>query len=546
MRYSNDKEDQGKVLGHIFGDMHEAKAPTCTAKGNNVYWECEREPGVYYKNPNAGHYETYKNESEVFIPALGHHMVEHKAEAAKCEKDGNLLYYTCENESDVYYKDAKATKKTTLDAVTIPATGHQLEQHTLSAQTCTESGETNYVYYTCKNDPTEFFSKDGVTPIKDPQEAINDVVGHDWPDTWTFVKTEDNKDIFTRTCKRNPDHTETTYSPHAWSEWELVESEPDHDKYVHSCTSTYGTHSEEKVEKFGVEKVTYYSQKTGMRDTTFRSKTEFIAIDTKNDLLFASDTTKITGNNVVAGDVCKNLVITDEGAKGDMAGFSTPITFTAENLSYTREDTARYLSFVLPYDVPMSSFIGDVYTFKEYIQSRKSVKFVKINDDIVEAGNPCILYNVTDAGTAHKIHADLEDVEIKNNVNARSIGNNQCFYFGTFSLQSGPSTDAKTYYGFVRNQFVRANISYTLLPFRAAVRLESAPHASLGLLFDEDLTGVATIDAEGNLTTGNVDVYDMTGRLVRKNVESATCLQGLKPGVYVVNGEKFVKTANEK
>ncbi|MBP5457429.1 MAG: T9SS type A sorting domain-containing protein, partial [Paludibacteraceae bacterium] len=541
-RYTNDKDQQD--LHHIFSDKFEAKAPTCTTKGNNVYWLCEHEPGVYYKNPNDGHYETYANESEVFIPALGHHMVEHKAEAAKCEKEGNLLYYTCVNEPGVIYANAEATKTTTLDAVTIPATGHQLEEHILEGTiTCTDDEDPNYVYFTCKNDPTEFFAKDKKTRISNPQQAIDDLSGHIWGE-YKFESTLENgtEDRYVRTCLRNESHKDVITSPHAFGEWQLVESEPDHDKYVHTCTSTYGSHSEEKIEKFPVEEVTYYSQKTGERDTTFRVNTEFKAIDTENDLLLAGNTTTITGNNVVAGDVCKNLVITDK------VDFSTPIDFVAEELTYTRNDTARYQSFVLPYEVPMTSFNGVVYSFSEYIESRNSVKFTSVEEPSVKAGYPCILYNVKDGGKRHKIHNKLEDVILSQNLKAGAIGNNMCFYRGTFKAESGTVTKTKKYYGFKDNKFVAAGETYKLNAFRALIELhkaQGAPQASLGLIFDDELTGVTTIDAEGNFTISNVDVYDMTGRLVRKNVESATCLQGLKPGIYVVNGEKFVKTANE-
>ena len=37
-----------------------------------------------------------------------------------------------------------------------------------------------------------------------------------------------------------------------------------------------------------------------------------------------------------------------------------------------------------------------------------------------------------------------------------------------------------------------------------------------------------------------VDVYDITGQLVRKQVKRADAVKGLKKGVYVVDGEKFI------
>ena len=41
-----------------------------------------------------------------------------------------------------------------------------------------------------------------------------------------------------------------------------------------------------------------------------------------------------------------------------------------------------------------------------------------------------------------------------------------------------------------------------------------------------------------------VDVYDVAGQLVRRQVKRADAVKGLKKGIYVVNGEKFVVSGN--
>ena len=47
---------------------------------------------------------------------------------------------------------------------------------------------------------------------------------------------------------------------------------------------------------------------------------------------------------------------------------------------------------------------------------------------------------------------------------------------------------------------------------------------------------------ESNVTAnGNVNVYDMNGRMIRKNVKASEALNNLPAGVYVVNGKKIVK-----
>ncbi|MBO4807106.1 MAG: hypothetical protein J5554_13855 [Paludibacteraceae bacterium] len=541
LKYTNDKSLANVHIDHIFGPKNEANAPTCTTKGNNVYWLCEHEPGVYYKNPNVGHYETYANESEVFIPALGHHMVEHKAEAAKCEETGNKLYYTCVNEPGVIYANAEATKKTTLEEVTIPAIGHQLEEHTLEGTTtCTDGDDPNYIYYTCKNDPTEFFAKDKVTRINNPQQAIDDVTGHIWGE-WAYKNTEGDVDTYVRTCQRNAAHTEKATVPHAWGEAELLSSEPAKDTYTHTCSSKYGEHSEIYSVEFPTVEATYYSQITGERDTTFRENTEFKPVDTENDLLFVGKESTISGNNVVKGEECENLVIVDK------VNFRTPNDFTAKELVYDRKNSLAYQTFILPYDVPTSEFNGGVYEFRRYDSNARTIWFYSV-EGIAEAGTPYILYRKTVAEETN-LHANLKNIKLEASEwdNITSIANNKCFFRGTYEyIQRTVDSQYESVYIFSQNKFCLAKGVAEVYGFRAYVELEKPTASpSLGIMFDDQLTGVATIDADGNLSVGNVDVYDMNGRLVRKNVESATCLQGLKPGVYVVNGEKFVKTDKE-
>ena len=49
-------------------------------------------------------------------------------------------------------------------------------------------------------------------------------------------------------------------------------------------------------------------------------------------------------------------------------------------------------------------------------------------------------------------------------------------------------------------------------------------------------SGIAGIAAEKK----NVNVYDLAGRVVRHNVESANAVNGLAKGIYIVNGKKVL------
>lgn len=41
-----------------------------------------------------------------------------------------------------------------------------------------------------------------------------------------------------------------------------------------------------------------------------------------------------------------------------------------------------------------------------------------------------------------------------------------------------------------------------------------------------------------------VDVYDITGKLVRKQVKRADAVNGLKKGIYIAGGKKYVVAGN--
>ena len=51
----------------------------------------------------------------------------------------------------------------------------------------------------------------------------------------------------------------------------------------------------------------------------------------------------------------------------------------------------------------------------------------------------------------------------------------------------------------------------------------------------ETANGIENIDAANKVNAGNV--YDLSGRLVRKN---ATSVKGLANGVYLLNGKKYI------
>ena len=67
-------------------------------------------------------------------------MTEVPAKSATCTKDGNKAYYQCPD-CGLLFEDAEGTTETTLEKVTIPATGHKMgEAEVTKPATCTEKG----------------------------------------------------------------------------------------------------------------------------------------------------------------------------------------------------------------------------------------------------------------------------------------------------------------------------------------------------------------------------------------------------------------------
>ena len=162
------------ALGHTMTKT-EAVAPTCTEKGSNAYYTCGTCEKVF--KDALGEQETTV-EAEV-LEALGHTMVLTEAKAPTCTESGNNLYYTCKTCGKVY-KDEAGQEETTVAAETIPALGHAMTKTGAKAPTCTESG--NNAYYTCQTCHGVFKDEAG-TQETTAQAEILKALGHSMTQT---------------------------------------------------------------------------------------------------------------------------------------------------------------------------------------------------------------------------------------------------------------------------------------------------------------------------------------------------------------------------
>ncbi|MCD8377014.1 MAG: right-handed parallel beta-helix repeat-containing protein, partial [Oscillospiraceae bacterium] len=100
-----------------------------------------------------------------------------EAADATCTEDGNTEYWCCET-CGTLFADEDGTKETTLEAVTVAATGHKdIEYMAASNPTCTEAG--NIAYYYCASCGQRFSNILGTVELTEADVTIA-ATGHSW------------------------------------------------------------------------------------------------------------------------------------------------------------------------------------------------------------------------------------------------------------------------------------------------------------------------------------------------------------------------------
>ena len=115
---------QTKVLADIPATGHsltktEAKAPSCTEAGNQAYWTC----GTCEKLFADGEGKVEISQADTVIPAAGHTLTKIEAKAPTCTEDGNQVYWTC-GTCEKLFTDGEGKTEITPDSTVLPALGH--------------------------------------------------------------------------------------------------------------------------------------------------------------------------------------------------------------------------------------------------------------------------------------------------------------------------------------------------------------------------------------------------------------------------------------
>ncbi len=222
--------------------------------------------------------------------------------------------------------------------------------------------------------------------------------------------------------------------------------------------------------------------------------------------------------------------------------FHSDFDITVDTLTYNRAATASAIvTMVLPADIPTDYLKGNLYILSGF--DGTNVHFSSFEQETTEANTPYAI-KPEDAETTI-LEDGARNVTIKGTNEINEIVYDNLTNFGEYEVASYISDDHYSYIIFSGGKLKKYK-KINLSPFRAGFRLgldEDITSATLGLMVDNELTGVIVTESEDNLSE-NVDVFDIQGRLVRANAEPSTCFNGLGKGIYIVNGKKFQVTAN--
>lgn len=292
-----------------------------------------------------------------------------------------------------------------------------------------------------------------------------------------------------------------------------------------------------------IEVVSYDKEGNAQTILWNRGDAAVLGVNREPNSLIVTNDESITGYNVVRFE--DGVYNCDAFELIDSVDFTAPFDFHVNSFAYDRLANSSIASFILPVKLPLSAFNGEkVYIFSEFNGS--DLKFTEVTDMFLQANTPYVIL-IHDEG--YLIPNVVNDVNVIAG-EPIDVSNENATHFGSYTNQQFLSSDLADYYGYQDGVFYHAK-KVNVPAYRTAISLSNDGFTSnlgkLHLYFDGEMTGVLTVDGDKNIDLfKKVDVYDATGKLVKKDAVKATCLEGLKAGVYVVDGQKLIKKSHGK
>ena len=307
---------------------------------------------------------------------------------------------------------------------------------------------------------------------------------------------------------------------------------------------------------------------TDLAAVIWNPNTQFKAIvGNPNFLLYVSDAKYVAwaDQNAVVDGVAKNVVLTD-GKEGN--DFYCPRSFKAEKISYTHNysmetgitEPKGWDTIALPYDVQTikHSSKGTILPFKKWTTENEEKPFWLYElttggyqeAEGIKANTPYLIsmpnnaFYLTDYRIVGKVTFESENVEVKKSSDVNSVKFSDRTFVPNYVnkkddaiLALNVNNDIVTYSQTDKgSKFVKGLRS--VYPFEAYMTTTSNTR-SIGVL-DGMTTGIQTVKNMVDETAEGVRVYDMRGVLVKSCASKTDIRNGLKPGVYVVEGKKMI------
>ena len=228
----------------------------------------------------------------------------------------------------------------------------------------------------------------------------------------------------------------------------------------------------------------------------------------------AEGSTADNGSNIVVGQTCDNLVLTDGYP------FTATKNFEATKAAYTMTSIAdgKFGTLVLPFAAQLPAD-GKAYALDGELNV--------IDGELVGSAVTSLAANkpvlVTKAGeyTASAVSvAETSASQINTNGNLTGVYQNTEAPVGSYVLQKHPATQGVAFY-------LVGEVKPTVKPFRAFIPTQDAKVKAIKVVFDGEATGIKEITSENT----KAEIFDLSGRRVAK----------AQKGVYIVNGKKVIK-----
>ena len=230
----------------------------------------------------------------------------------------------------------------------------------------------------------------------------------------------------------------------------------------------------------------------------------------------------------------KNIVLTDCEDE-----FQVSDAFSADHAIYKRDfANGNRSTLYLPFTAEEKPDGFEVYEFSEFTDN--TLRFTPLADNApIAAYTPYLVgYQLAKDGSTTCTIEQTNAMFPRTVADAGAVTFDNMTFHGTMQRTEMTSTNN---YGYKDGYFVQSGGSAHVNPFRCYFSLsgsQSAPQ-TLSVDTDGDYLGIEDVDSDmeqPSIRYSN-DVYDMMGRLVRKDAES---LRGLPKGVYIWRGKKQI------